>query len=137
MPQDRTRNERQARWRERQRELGRSPLTVWLDENTIKRMNNLAHKHNTDTAGIVSIAIQIMEQIDHEKKQKKASKPKTESTISPTLSKKEELKKTIGELRERGLSYQEITNIFNKDEIPTLSGAEKWNRKMVSRVWNS
>lgn len=129
---DRTRNERQAKWRERQRVGGKKPLTVWLDESTFEHLKATSKAREQDTGEIIKQGLTAISEIAKLKAKKLKKVPSPTSQL--TKQEQSPIKARILKMRADGLSFQAIADVLNSEEITTPSQKGLWSRKIVSRV---
>ncbi len=46
----------------------------------------------------------------------------------------ENILQRISELRKQGMTYQEIADLFNSENMPTSTGKEKWDKRTIQRA---
>jgi hypothetical protein len=62
---------------------------------------------------------------------------KPESRVKIKRSYKKEITERIVNLREKGASYKEISKIFNRENVPTVSGIGVWHTQSIHRLIES
>jgi hypothetical protein len=151
--------ERQRIYRENQRGEGKEYISIWVSKKERKIIDTYKKKLNTkyDSLTISTILNEYHRIVTGNKGSKSnvvtgndKSKPKdaTGNTKSVTGNKKkkrtinqnldrydiEQNKKThelISKLLDEGMSYQKMSDYFNENKVPTLSGKGKWTKGTI------
>jgi hypothetical protein len=111
-----TRRISQVLRKKRRKEEEGQPLTLWLDQDSVHRLEHLKRQFKRlDDSELIAFALKSLER-----------------QMNRVLRRR--VLKRIRVLEERGLSPQQIANHLNKHSVPIPGEAGKWNEGAIARV---
>jgi hypothetical protein len=125
---------RQEQWRAKQKKENRTSLTIWVSKSEKEAINNLKAKyHLKNNSEVIS---KLLTEKDKPSKPFK-SKPQTKKRLHlavTTTDNKKIVYERIKKMRAEKLSFQQISNILNEENVPTFSGKGIWNKGSIGKL---
>ena len=116
--------ERSKRARERKKQAGLKPLTVWLPSGDLEILVRLKNHFKEESRS--TLFHKMIKEIEHMAAEGKR--------LSAAESDKQAIYAKIKRLRDEGLSFEDIAMVLSKQGISPPPGAAEWNIDSVLKV---